>query len=81
MVVLVAGQRQSVALDRVGDETGRQVVVDLVEGVEDGGHVVAGQVGHERVQRVVVEPVEERADPVHRAEVALELARARPPRP
>ncbi len=74
VVVLVAGQGQSVALDGVGDETGRQVVVDLVEGVEDGGHVVAGQVGHERVQRVVIEPVEERADPVHRAEVALELA-------
>ena len=74
VVVLVAGQGQSVALDGVGDETGRQVVVDLVEGVEDRGHVVAGQVGHERVQRVVIEPVEERADPVHRAEVALELA-------
>ena len=51
MIVLVAGEGQAVALDRVGDEAGRLVALDALEGVEHGLHVVAGEVGHQPVQR------------------------------
>ena len=70
MVVLVPGERQSVALDRVGDEAGRGVGLDAVEGLEDRLHVVPGQVGHQRVQAVVIVLVEQRGDPPGRAQVA-----------
>ena len=54
MVVLVARQGQAVALDGVRDETRRRVVVDAVEGLEHGLHVVTGEVGHHLRQRRVV---------------------------
>ncbi len=48
MVVLVAGERQAEALDRVGDEAGRPVVGGrLLERLEQRRHVVAGEVGHQ----------------------------------
>ena len=81
VVVLVAGERQAVALDRVGDEAGRRVVRDAVERVEHRLEVVAAEVGHQRVQRGVVVLVEQRADPRVAAEVALQLRRARRRRP
>ncbi len=59
MIVLMAGEGQAVALDRVGDEAGRDVVVDAVEGLEHRLHVVAGEIGHEGVELVVVELVED----------------------
>jgi hypothetical protein len=54
MVVLMAREGQALALDRVGDEAGRRVVGHVLERVDYGLHVVAGQVGHELVQRRVV---------------------------
>ena len=40
-----------IALDRVGDEAGRPVVGDGVEGVEHRLHVVAAEIGHQPLQR------------------------------
>ena len=37
MIVLVAGERQSQALDGVSDETDRPVVIDAVERLDDVG--------------------------------------------
>ena len=73
VIVLVAGEGQALALDRVGDEAGRRVVVDALEGVEHGLHVVAGEVGHQPVQRGVVVLLEDAAD----AGILVEIARQR----
>ena len=73
MVVLVAGERQAVALDRVGDKAGRLVVGDGVEGVEHRPHVVPGEIGHQPLQRRVVVLVEDRADAGIAVEVALQM--------
>ena len=51
MVVLVAGEGQAVALDRVGDKAGRLVVGDGVERVEHRAQIVPGEVGHQPRQR------------------------------
>ena len=53
VVVLVAGDRQAEALDRVGDEAGRPVVIDLVEGFDDRRQVVAAEIVHQPRQLVV----------------------------
>ena len=53
MVVLVAGERQPEALDGVGDEADRPVVIDFVEGVDQRRQVVAGEVGHQAMKLVV----------------------------
>ena len=62
MVVLVAGDRQPIALDGVGDQAGRPVVGERMEGVEHGRQVVTGEVGHQPGQRSVVTLGEERLD-------------------
>ncbi len=46
VIVLVAGEGQVVALDRIGDEAGRLIVGDAVKGVEHRAHVVPGEIGH-----------------------------------
>ena len=61
MIVLVPGEGEPVALGGVADQAGRPVVADAVERVEQHVDVVAGEVGHQRVQRRIVAPVEERA--------------------
>ena len=54
MVVLVPGEGEPVALGGVADQAGRPVVLDAVEGVEQHVDVVAGEVGHQRVQGRIV---------------------------
>ncbi len=53
MIVLVAGERQAEALDGVADETDRPVMIDLAEGLDERGQVVAGEVGHQAMKLVV----------------------------
>ena len=72
VIILVAGERQAVALDRVGDEACRGVGVDPVERLENRLHVVPAQVGHQVVQGRVVVLVEQRGDPCGRAQIALQ---------
>ena len=63
MVVLVSFERQPVALDRVGDEADRGLVVR--GGVKRLPHrlqVVPCEVGHQPMQRLVVVLVEQLAD-------------------
>ena len=63
VVVLVTGERRTVALDRVRDEAAGRITVRGIGGVhrlQDRGHVVTGEVGHQPVQRRVVMAVEER---------------------
>ncbi len=55
MIVLMPGEGQAEPLDRIGDEAGRNVIGDAVEGLENGLHVVAGEIGHQRPERRVVE--------------------------
>ena len=73
MIVLVAGERQSEAFDRVGDKAGRPVVGDGVEGVQHRCHIVAAEIGHQTLQGGVVVVVEDRADPGIAIEVALQM--------
>ena len=47
MVVLVPGERQPHALDRVADEADRPVVVDRLKSVDQGRQIVAGEIVHE----------------------------------
>ena len=80
VIVLVAGERQAEALDRVDDEADALVVCHGVEGFEQRLHVVPGQVGHEGGQTVVVMLVEQLADARQLAEIAQQmLAPAAPP--
>ena len=86
VVVLVAGEGQAEALDRVGDEAGRLVVVAAASKASSTRlHVVAGEIGHQRVQRrVVVARRAARGCPGTLAEVAQQMrapARRRPCRP
>ena len=62
VVVLVAGDRQPIALDGVGDEAGRPVVGEPVEGIEHGRQIVTGEVGHQPGQRTVVALGKQRLD-------------------
>ena len=48
MVVLVALERQADTLDGIGDEADGAVVVDRLESLDHGGHVVAAEIGHQR---------------------------------
>ncbi len=50
MVVLVALERQADALDSVGDETDRPIVVDGLEGIDQRLHIMAAEVRHQRQQ-------------------------------
>ncbi len=74
MVVLVAGKRQAEALDGIGDEAGRQIVLDGMEGLEHGRHVVTGEVGHHRLQAGIVVGGEEGGDAREMPEIALEMS-------
>jgi len=73
VIVLVAGERQVIALDRIGDKTGRLVVGDGVKGVEHRAHVVPGEIGHQPRQRRVVVLVENGADAGIPVEVAPQM--------
>src|SRR6266403_4115706 len=73
MVVLVPGEGQPVALDRVGDEAGRPIVGNGMERSEDRSQVVASQIGHKPVQGGIVVAVEDRADTGVAVEVAEEM--------
>ncbi len=53
VVVLVAGERQAEALDRVGDEADRPVVVDLAEGLDQRRQVMPAEIGHQPRELVV----------------------------
>ncbi len=61
VIVLVAGEGQAKALDRVGDEQGRAVVVAAVERLREAFEVVAGEIGHQPVQLVVAALVDDPA--------------------
>ena len=75
MVVLVAGERQAHALDRVGDEAGRLVAVGLggAQRLDHRLDVVAAEIGHQRAQFVVRQRIDDRA--------RLASARGRPAAP
>ena len=44
MVVLVPLKRQANALDGVGDEANRAIVIDALEGFNHAGHVMAAEI-------------------------------------
>ncbi len=49
MIVLMASERQAEAFDRIGDETGRAVVLTGIgKRLEQAQAVVAGEIGHQR---------------------------------
>ncbi len=72
MVVLVAGERQAHALDRVGDEDDRPVVVDALEGLEEARQVVAAEIAHEARQLLVRAALDEARDGALVAEIVEE---------
>ena len=73
VVVLVSGEREAVALDRVGDEARGPVVPHGPERVAHGGHVVAAEVRHQAAEGLVVVLVEQLPDAVRVAEFTHEL--------
>ena len=54
VIVLVAGEGQAEALDRPGDEQGRDVVLRGVERLDQRLHAMAAEVGEQRRQRGIV---------------------------
>ena len=68
----MAGEGQTLALDGVGDEAGRLVVVDALEGIEHGLHVVAGEIGHQPMQCRVVVTLEDLANAGILVEIAIQ---------
>ena len=60
MIVLVAGEGQAEALDRPGDEQGRDVVLRGVERRDQRLHAMAAEVGEQGSKRRVVMLLEER---------------------
>ena len=79
VVVLVPGERQAPALDRVGDEAVRPVVGHTVERVQHGLDVMAAEIGHERRQRLVVMGLEQPPDEAVGAKIALDMGAPRRP--
>ena len=67
MVVLVAGERQAEALDGVGDEHHRAVVVDRFEGLDEARQIMAAEVRHQPPELLVGALVDQ---PRHRTLVA-----------
>ena len=61
MVVLVAGERQAEALDRVADEADRPFVFGAVESSMQRRQIVAAEIGHELGKLVVRAPLDQRA--------------------
>jgi hypothetical protein len=53
VIVLVALERQADALDGVGDEADRTIVIDRFESLDHAGHIVAAEIGHQRQQFLV----------------------------
>ena len=63
VIVLVAGQGQVPALDRVGDEAVRRLIARSgVEGLDQRRHVVTGEIGHQPLELIVVMRREQRRD-------------------
>ena len=55
MVVFVAREGQSVALDGIGKKTGGLFILNCLECLQHGLHAVASKIGHQRKKfRVVV---------------------------
>ena len=79
VIVLVAGEGQAEALDRPGDEQGRDVVLRRVERLDQGLHAMAAEVGEQRRERRIVMLLEERRSLL--AELAPRSAPATPRRP
>ena len=67
VIVLVAGERQAEALDRVGDEADRPIVIDGVERRDDRRQIVAAEIVHQPRQLIVAALFDQ---PRHRALVA-----------
>ena len=72
VVVLVAGEGQTEALDRVHDEAMGDVGPGRVQGFQDRLHVVAREIGHQVLEAVVVVAGEQRLHSRHMADVARE---------
>ncbi len=53
MIVLVALERQTDALDGVGDETNRPIMIDRLERSQHARHVVAAEIRHQRQQFII----------------------------
>ena len=71
VIVLVAGEGQAVALDRIGDDgDGAVAGGGFVVCLDDAFEVVAGEVRHQPAERRVVMRIEQRGDPRHAREVA-----------
>jgi len=62
MVVLVAGKRQTHALDRIGDEASRLVVISLcAQRVYHRLDVMAAQIGHQRAKLLIGQRIDDNA--------------------
>src|SRR5438477_7730348 len=62
VIVLVALEGKPRALDGIGDEADRPVVVDGFEGLEQARNIVAGEIGHQLRQGIVAAPLDEAGD-------------------
>ena len=79
MVVLVALERQADALDGVGDEADRAIMVDGFEGLTHAGHVMAAEIGHQLQQLVVAAPLDQLRHRALIADLVLQMLAERGP--
>ena len=54
MIVLVAGKWQAIALDRIGDEHRRPVIIGLLESLDQRLHAMAAKIEHERRKSCII---------------------------
>ncbi len=54
MIVFVSGKGQAVSLDGVSKKAGRLIICNRLERFEHALHAVSAEIGHQRMQGVVV---------------------------
>ena len=72
VIVLVSGERQAIAFDRIGDETNRPVVIDAVEGGDDRTEIMPAKIVHQSRQLDVTTALQERGDRSPIADLTIE---------
>jgi hypothetical protein len=79
VVVLMPGKRQTEAFNGVSDEGGRLFLRRAMECLKHSLKIMAAEIGHQRVQRIVVARGQQRPDPGDGPQIADQMLPPRAP--